>query len=128
MTCRFGKDFGNNLLAWISPSIYEYHVGITNSIMMELELELLLPSISFYSIISRGPHLILVPLSTLGNWLNELQRFCPSIRPLRLHGTKEEREELLKEVRKKDRTWDVVVTTYEMAIIEKGTLSRVKWE
>ena len=76
----------------------------------------------------RGPHLILVPLSTLGNWMNELARFCPSIRPLRLHGNKEEREELLKEIRKKERTWDVVVTTYEMAIIEKGTLSRIKWE
>ena len=34
---------------------------------------------------------MLVPLSTLGNWMNEFDRFCPSIRTFRLHGTKEAR-------------------------------------
>ena len=72
--------------------------------------------------------MILVPLSTLGNWLNELRRFCPSIRALRLHGTKETRVEQLRRVRARERDWDVVVTTYEMAIIEKATLSRVRWQ
>ena len=35
-----------------------------------------------------GPHIILVPKSTLSNWLNELKRWCPALRPLRFHGTK----------------------------------------
>lgn len=35
-----------------------------------------------------GPHIILVPKSTLSNWLNELKRWCPVLRPLRFHGTK----------------------------------------
>lgn len=35
-----------------------------------------------------GPHIILVPKSTLSNWLNELRRWCPALRPLRFHGTK----------------------------------------
>lgn len=35
-----------------------------------------------------GPHIILVPKSTLSNWLNELRRWCPVLRPLRFHGTK----------------------------------------
>ena len=77
----------------------------------------------------RGPHLILVPLSTLGNWMSEFDRFCPSIRTFRLHGSKEERELMLKKIRRgSDREWDVLITTYEMAIIEMGTLGRVKWE
>lgn len=35
-----------------------------------------------------GPHIILVPKSTLSNWLNELRRWCPALRPLRFHGTR----------------------------------------
>lgn len=27
-----------------------------------------------------GPHLVIVPKSTLGNWMNEFRRFCPIIR------------------------------------------------
>ena len=72
---------------------------------------------------------MLVTLSTLGNWMNELDRFCHSIRTFRLHGTKEERELMLKKLRRgSNQEWDVLITTYEMAMIEKGTLSRVKWE
>jgi SNF2 family DNA or RNA helicase len=33
-----------------------------------------------------GPHLVLVPKSTLGNWINEFKRFVPSIRVVKFHG------------------------------------------
>ena len=52
---------------------------------------------------------MLVPLSTLGNWMNEFDRFCPSIRTFRLHGTKEERELMLKKLRRgSNQEWDVL--------------------
>jgi len=35
-----------------------------------------------------GPHIILLPKSVLGNWQLEFKRFCPSVRVLRLSGTK----------------------------------------
>lgn len=35
-----------------------------------------------------GPHIILVPKSTLSNWMNEMKRWCPILRPLRFHGTR----------------------------------------
>lgn len=38
--------------------------------------------------------LIVCPLSTLGNWVDELRRFTPSLSVLRYHGTQEEREAL----------------------------------
>lgn len=75
---------------------------------------------------NRGPHLVLVPKSTLGNWVNEFKRFCPALRPFRFHGTKEERVELLEQMKQRD--WDVLITTYEMAIIEKGAFSRIAWK
>ena len=38
-----------------------------------------------------GPHLIVVPKSTLSNWMNEFARWCPCFRVLRFHGDKEVR-------------------------------------
>ena len=30
-----------------------------------------------------GPHIVLVPKSTLANWMNEFSRWCPSLRTVR---------------------------------------------
>ena len=35
----------------------------------------------------KGPFLIVVPLSVLSNWISEIERFCPSFRAVRFHGT-----------------------------------------
>lgn len=79
-----------------------------------------------------GPHLIVVPKTTLSNWMNEFQRWCPSLRPLRFHGSKEERAEFVDEYirpasKSGDRDWDVLVTTYEIFNLEKTALSRIAW-
>lgn len=34
----------------------------------------------------KGPHLIVVPLSVLSNWLAEIEKFCPAFRAVRFHG------------------------------------------
>ena len=47
-----------------------------------------------------GPHLVMVPKSTLSNWMNEFNRWCPSLRVVRFHGSKEERAELVADVLK----------------------------
>lgn len=79
-------------------------------------------------LIDRGPHLILVPKSTLGNWMNEMARFCPSLKCFRFYGDKEERVALVKQLRsEKRREWNVLITTYETAVIEKGALGRIPW-
>lgn len=61
--------------------------------------------------------------------MNEIRKFCPSLRTLRFHGTKEERAELKLKVREseKNRDWDVLITTYEMCVIEKGLFQSVEW-
>ena len=80
-----------------------------------------------------GPHLVMVPKSTLSNWMNEFKRWCPVLRVVRFHGSKEEREEQIRDVVKPgrmhaERDWDVVVTTYEVLNLEKGALSKIAWK
>ncbi|GJJ06223.1 hypothetical protein Clacol_000413 [Clathrus columnatus] len=62
---------------------------------------------------SPGRHLIVVPSSTLENWLREFNRFAPSINVQAYYGSQKEREELRFEL--KNNAWDVLVTTYNLA-------------
>lgn len=73
-----------------------------------------------------GPHLIIAPNSTLQNWLNEINRFCPSLNGLILIGDKESRVDLLQRIKNRQ-DWDVCITSYEMVLIESTTLKRLRW-
>ncbi len=42
----------------------------------------------------RGPFMVVVPLSTLGNWVGEFARWAPSIPVVMYHGSKAERAAL----------------------------------
>ena len=41
-----------------------------------------------------GPHMVVAPKSTLGNWMKEIQRFCPVLRAVKFLGNPEERVSL----------------------------------
>lgn len=38
-----------------------------------------------------GPHMVVAPKSTLGNWMNEIRRFCPILRAVKFLGNPDER-------------------------------------
>lgn len=38
-----------------------------------------------------GPHMVIVPKSTLANWMNEFKKWCPSLRAVCLIGDREAR-------------------------------------
>lgn len=71
-----------------------------------------------------GPHLVVVPLSVLPNWMSEVERFCPSMRCIRFHGPKEERARIKAEELGDVREFDLVVTTYEMLSSEVNFFKR----
>lgn len=78
-----------------------------------------------------GPFLIVVPLSTLPNWINEFRRFAPQISVILYHGTQKERQDLVKQFRTAQgplNMYPVVVTSYEISMIDRKYFQRVHWK
>ena len=73
-----------------------------------------------------GPHIVIVPKSVCGNWMREFAKWCPEVRTLKLLGSKEERKRILKDEMVPG-GFDVLVTSYECVLREKGALCKVPW-
>uniref|UniRef100_A0A3B5L384 DNA helicase n=1 Tax=Xiphophorus couchianus TaxID=32473 RepID=A0A3B5L384_9TELE len=63
-----------------------------------------------------GPHLITVPSSTLDNWVRELRLWCPAVEVLIYYGSVEERRYLKHDILNGEVHFNVIVTTYNLAI------------
>nr|POF25996.1 atp-dependent helicase fft2 [Quercus suber] len=61
-----------------------------------------------------GVHLVIVPGSTLENWMREFARFAPSLNVRAYYGSQAERPELQVEIEDNFQEIDVIVTTYDM--------------
>jgi len=72
-----------------------------------------------------GPHLVIAPKSTLANWVKEVKLWCPTLKTLKLLGSKEERVAQRKLLAAGD--YNMVITSYEIAIIEKSVLKKIPW-
>lgn len=63
-----------------------------------------------------GPHLVVVPASTLENWLSEFRKFCPALIVEPYYGSQAERAELRFKIDSLDRgAINVIITTYATA-------------
>jgi ATP-dependent DNA helicase len=82
-----------------------------------------------------GPHLIIAPLSTLSNWIQEFQKWTPSVPVILYHGNPQEREKLRNNrmMKHMDRgkptgRFPVVCTSYDIILRDKMSLSKINWE
>ena len=66
--------------------------------------------------LSNGPHLVIVPGSTIENWLREFQTFSPSLRVEPYYGGIGERPRRQLQIKDEISRIHVVVTTYDMAV------------
>ncbi|KAF7288692.1 SNF2 family DNA-dependent ATPase [Mycena chlorophos] len=87
----------------------------------------------------RGPHLIIVPSSTLENWCREFARFAPSISIQTYYANKAERPELrdnlkntMRATSPSDEGWEVLITTYALSCStdedDRRFFRRIKWD
>jgi len=63
----------------------------------------------------RGPHLIIVPGSTLENWLREFPKFSPDLVVEPYYGAQKERAEMAESILERRDDLNVIVTTYDLA-------------
>ncbi|KAH7886369.1 SNF2 family N-terminal domain-containing protein [Phlebopus sp. FC_14] len=109
-----------------------HHNGLNGILADEMGLGKTLQTISFLSYLRHyrdihGPHLIVVPKSTLQNWAREFERWTPDVNVVVLTGSKEERAELIAN-RLLPQDFDVCVTSYEICLIEKSALKKFSFE
>ncbi|KAH9328774.1 hypothetical protein KI387_000882, partial [Taxus chinensis] len=129
-SCIQGKmrDYQLAGLNWL---IRLYENGINGILADEMGLGKTLQTISLLGYLHEfrgisGPHMVVAPKSTLGNWMNEIRRFCPILRAVKLLGSQEERAHICTNMLAPGK-FDICVTSFEMAIKEKTSLKRFSW-
>ncbi|KRY73874.1 Lymphocyte-specific helicase, partial [Trichinella pseudospiralis] len=80
----------------------------------------------------KGPFLVISPLSTLRNWMNEFKKFAPEIPVLLYYGKRDERRKLKENFTsaravRKFNVFPVVLTTYEILIRDKNIFMKTFW-
>jgi len=123
------RDYQVRGLNWMI-SLYEN--GINGILADEMGLGKTLQTISLLGYMKHfrninGPHMVLVPKSTLANWMNEFKKWCPTLRAICLIGDQATRNVFIRDVMMPG-GWDVCVTSYEMILREKSVFKKFNWK
>lgn len=118
-------------LYWLA-SLYEN--GLNGILADEMGLGKTIQTIAFLAFLrekgTTGPFLVVAPLSTLSNWVDEFSKWTPSIPKLLYHGTPDEREALRDDQmeNEKDENFPVICTSYEICMNDRKFLSQYNWK
>ncbi|KAK4488544.1 hypothetical protein RD792_004308 [Penstemon davidsonii] len=127
----------------VSWLIRRYHLGVNVILGDEMGLGKTLQAISLLCYLkvcrkSPGPFLVLCPLSVTDGWVSEMANFAPNLRLLRYVGEKDYRRKLREEMHDYVKElsissdvpslpFDVLLTTYDIALIDQDFLSQFPW-
>ncbi|XP_047947752.1 probable helicase CHR10 isoform X1 [Salvia hispanica] len=127
----------------VSWLIRRYHLGVNAILGDEMGLGKTLQAVSLLSYLKvflkiSGTFLVLCPLSVTDGWVSEVANFAPKLRLLRYVGEKEHRRKLRREMseyvkeslfssRVPSFPFDVLLTTYDIALIDQDFLSQFPW-
>jgi ATP-dependent DNA helicase len=116
-------------LSWL-VSLYEN--GLNGILADEMGLGKTIQTIAFLSFLwergIKGPFLIVGPVSTLSNWMNELKKCTPSIPCVMYHGAIDERATIRSRHFLGKSQELIVVTSYEIVMKDKKYLSKFNFK
>ena len=123
------RDYQLDGLNWM-VSLYE--TGINGILADEMGLGKTIQTISLLSFLREfkqinGYHLIIMPKSVVGNWMQEFNRWMPDISVVNLIAKKEFREDIIKE-RILPGKFDVCITTFEGVRMCMSALQKFEWQ
>ncbi|KAJ2930321.1 hypothetical protein H1R20_g6789, partial [Candolleomyces eurysporus] len=109
-----------------------HHNGLNGILADEMGLGKTLQTISFLSYLKHvrgicGPHLVVVPKSTLQNWAREFGKWTPDFEIVTLTGSKEERANIIS-ASLIPQNFEVLITSYEICLIERSALKKLSFE
>ncbi|KAF8499323.1 SNF2 family N-terminal domain-containing protein [Hysterangium stoloniferum] len=119
------RDYQIQGLNWM---VSLHHNGLNGILADEMGLGKTLQTVSFLAYLKHyrdmpGPHLIVVPKSTLQNWAREFSKWAPDFEVVVLTGTREERAEIVAS-RLLPQKFEVCITSYEMCLREKNVFKK----
>ena len=118
-------------LYWLA-SLYEN--GLNGILADEMGLGKTIQTISFLAYLremgTTGPFLVVAPLSTLSNWVEEFAKWTPGVPVVLYHGTPAQRTEIRSKELKDEESakFPVVCTSYEICMNDQKFLSRFGWK
>ncbi|OMJ10803.1 putative DNA helicase INO80 [Smittium culicis] len=135
MMCKL-KEYQLKGLQWLA-NLYEQ--GINGILADEMGLGKTIQSISLMAYLAEvhgiwGPFMVVAPSSTLHNWQQEISRFTPDFKILPYWGTQKDRKILrksfwnLKNLGRRESAFHILITSYQLVVIDEPVLNRVKWQ
>jgi len=118
-------------LSWLA-SLYEN--GLNGILADEMGLGKTIQTISFVAFLREkgvhGPFLVVAPLSTLSNWIEEFAHWTPAIPTVLYHGSIPERQEIRRRQLLDENSPDfpVTCTSFEICMNDQKFLSRYNWK
>lgn len=127
----------------VSWLIRRYKLGVNVVLGDEMGLGKTLQAISFLSYLkvcqlSVGPFLVLCPLSVVDGWVSEIVKFTPKLKVFKYVGDKEYRCNLRMKIHEhvtgQSSTlnvllpFDVLLTSYDIALMDQDFLSQIPWQ
>jgi ATP-dependent helicase STH1/SNF2 len=115
-------------LEWLASL---YNNGLNGILADEMGLGKTIQTISLLTYLvevkkQTGPFLIIVPLSTIGNWTLEFEKWAPGLAKVVYKGSPPVRRQIqFSEIRHGN--FNALLTTFEYIIKDRPILSKIKW-
>ena len=120
------RDYQIRGLNWMI-SLFEN--GINGILADEMGLGKTLQTISLLGFMKHfkninGPHMVLVPKSTLANWMNEFKKWCPTLRACCMIGDQETRNKFIRDTMMPGESIVKIILLYDYLIF---SFSLIRW-